>query len=61
MARQKYEVDFRFRNEYGEWVADFLNNNGAGFTKTDALDIARQLFESGCKDVKVYYLKRENI
>lgn len=32
----KYEVKFQFRNEYGEWVDDYLNNNGKGFTKEDA-------------------------
>lgn len=60
MKRQKYEVNFKFRNEYGVWVEDYLNNNGKGFTKTDAEHIAWQLLESGCKEVKVYYLNSEH-
>lgn len=39
----KYEVKFQFRNEYGEWVDDYLNNNGNGFTKEDAESVLYHL------------------
>lgn len=39
----RYKVEFEFYNELGEWVETFLDNNGEGFTKEDAIDIARQL------------------
>lgn len=42
----KYKVKFEFYNELGEWKEAYLDNNGEGFTKEDAIDIARQLREN---------------
>ena len=48
-----YEVVFEFQNEYGEWVEDFLNDNGNGFGKKDAYDIVRQLMMNGMRRVRI--------
>lgn len=40
-----FKVTFRFRNDLGQWMWDSLSNNGKGFTREDAEDVARQLHE----------------
>lgn len=40
---KKYIVTFEFQNGLGEWVADCMTNNGAGFTEEDARYVAWQI------------------
>ena len=51
-----YEVIFKFRNEYGELVEDYLDNNGLGFDYSEAQDLAEELRFRGHIDVKVIML-----
>ena len=46
-----YRVHFEFKNDRGEWVPDFLDDCGDGFTEADALDITRQLKYMGKRNV----------
>ena len=48
-----YKVEFKFRNEDGELVETYLDNNGDGFTYTDAQDLASTLRYKGNVDVTV--------
>ena len=48
-----YRVYYTFRNELGEDVRTFLDNNSEGFTPDDALDVAKELQMQGRKDVKI--------
>ena len=54
---KRYKVEFEFRNGRGEWVKDYLNNNGEGFTHEDAVYIAKDFQERGHINVQV----KENI
>ena len=42
-----YRVWFTFRNDLGEDVRAYLDNNGAGFEFSDALDVAEELKAQG--------------
>ena len=53
----KYRVNFEFYNELGEWVETFLDNNEKGFTKEEAMDVARQLRERECKHVHLEFMR----
>lgn len=51
-----YSVIFKFRNEETGWAwkSDYLNNNGEGFTKEDALMIAKDFNQrDNVKDARV--------
>ena len=48
-----YRVWFTFRNELGEDVRDYLDNNGEGFRNYDAVGIARELQARGHEYVKI--------
>ena len=34
---KRYKVIFEFRNDYGEWMEDYLNNNDNGFAYDEAV------------------------
>lgn len=49
-----YRVWFTFENPLGEWVRDYLDDNGKGFSNDDAVDIARQLEAQGHEYVSIW-------
>ena len=51
----KYRVIFEFRNEYGEWVEDYLDNNGAGFSAYDASILVKEISASAITTRYVRY------
>lgn len=48
-----YKVLFEYHNQLGGLTRDCLSNNGKGFTREDAEDVARQLKANGNKAVQV--------
>ena len=38
-----YKIEYEFKFNYCSWASDCLTNNGDGFTRIDAYDIAEQL------------------
>ena len=55
----RYRIEFEFYNEFGELVSTFLDDNGCGFNEEDALSIARQLREQGCRHVHLQIFRKE--
>lgn len=50
---EKYRVLFLFRNDFGDWVDDYLDCNGDGFTYEDALYIAKEMHYRGHANVRI--------
>ncbi len=48
-----YKVWFTFRNELGNDVRDYLDNNGKGFSDDEVLDVSRELKARGHMDVRI--------
>ena len=48
-----YRIWFTFRNEFGDRVRDFLDNNGKGYPPLDALYISNELKAQGKTKVKI--------
>lgn len=55
--KEKYKVEFDFKNDHGDWVRTEYDNNGEGYSSQDASDIKRQLIQNGMKNVKMILIK----
>lgn len=45
MERRRYKIYFEFLNYELDWVEDYLDNNGKGFTFIEACQVRDQLRE----------------
>lgn len=48
-----YKVDFDFVNDLGEIVHTDLDNNGTGFTLSEALHVRKELMQQGNRNVTI--------
>lgn len=52
-----FKIEFSFINALGRERRDDLSNNGQGYNRADAEDIARQLKDRGNFDIKIVQLR----